>query len=503
MQDKIIAMEETELEVGEKFRLVHELLLSKPSALEREHHSVLSVLYQVVPALDFIPKRLWTKVNEMLRSRTVRRGKKLISQSTINPPCYIILTGTFEIVLKNQEKAAQIGPGSICGDYYILNEKRWRPANVVAVENSSVAEFSANSLHQLILEENSSQQFKSLISFLKDAVPEYELLSRHSQERLARFFKERTFYPGQLLIKEGTAANSAFLIREGVCDIISFNTPLIPSKLFQPTRTTLKVERTKVRRAASHKMNGYMCKSTTMYQFNSAASKNWVGDDIILGESSYRYSAVARTKVVGLEIARENLKKLTPELARNLEENARAKKAVQSVRKSKLERNLTDIYNMNPKFISEDRFRASGNEMKGEHGRRETRSEQRTKRPLSKANNSFHAQFNIGPKLSSSFALAALKPRKRVLKVASLFSTRTQRLRPIFYHRPVVTEYEECLRRMSSMHATQVFSRSALNKREDLSDIRIDVADRKFMSYSSAKKKSNKTDLLNNHNIIH
>jgi CRP-like cAMP-binding protein len=423
-------MEKIESEVNEKLRIVHEVLEGKSLMLEREHHLVLETLYQVVPDLDFIPKRLWIRVNEMLKLKVIHKGKKLIHRSVISPPCYIILTGGFEVIYKNQEQTPKLAPGSICGDYYILNGKRWRPANVVAIEESSVAEFSANTLHQLILEENSNQQFRALISFLKDTIPEYELLSRHSQERLAQFFKERTFYPGQLLINEGAMASSAYLISEGVCDVVSFNTPLIPSKLYQPTRTTLRVER--VRRSVSQKMNGYMCRSTTMYQFNSAATKNWVGDDIILGIEKYQYSVIARTKVVALEIVKDNLKKLTPKMMENLQYNAKVKMTIQSVRKSKLEMNLTRIYNMNPKFISDEGERCKARNIK---------SEQRTNR--TKTNKSFYTQSSTTTRCNDSFT--AFKPQKRILKAASLFNTRRQQLIPVYYHRPVMTEHKKHL----------------------------------------------------------
>jgi len=444
-------MEKIELEVDEKLRLVHETLENKPLVLKREHHLALEMVYQLVPELDFIPRRLWIKVNEMLKLRIIHKGKKLIHHSTVSPPCYIILTGAFEVVYKNQEQTNRLVPGSICGDYYILNYKRWKPADVVAIEESSVVEFSANTLYQLILEENSNQQFRALINFLNSAILEYELLSRHSQERLARFFKERTFYPNQLLIKEGTIANSAYLISEGICDVVSFNTPLIISKLYQPTRNALKIER--ARRPVSQKMNGYMCRSTTMYQFNLVTRKNWVGDDIILGVENYQYSVIARTKVVALEIIKDDLKKLTPKMIENLKENAKAKMTIQSVRKSKLEMNLTKIYNMNPKFITNEEEYYKPRTMK---------SEQRTKR--SKTNKLFCTQSNIATRFNDSFDLIAFRPQKRVLRAASLFGTRRRQLRPVYYHKPVITEHARYLQEMSDMHLIQVVNKDFLKE---------------------------------------
>ena len=202
-------MDSQESELIQSLKLIHEVLENKPSVLKREHHSKLEALYYLVPGLDFIPKRLWTKVNEMLQLKTIRKGKNLINYTMMNPPCYIILTGTLEMSMKYQTETTQIKPGDTFGDYYLFNDKRWRASNVSAIEDSSVAEFPSESLYKLIVEENSNQQFRLLINFLKDSIIGFEFLSRHSQERLARFFRERTFYPGQLLFKEQTPSISA------------------------------------------------------------------------------------------------------------------------------------------------------------------------------------------------------------------------------------------------------------------------------------------------------
>ena len=106
----------------------------------------------MIPGLDFIPKRLWIKINDMLELKIIPKGKKLINQSTVNPPCYVILTGVFELKQKYQDQAVQLLPGDICGDYYAFNDKRWKPARVIAIEDSSVAEFSSSSLQKLLLE---------------------------------------------------------------------------------------------------------------------------------------------------------------------------------------------------------------------------------------------------------------------------------------------------------------------------------------------------------------
>ena len=415
-------MQEAELYI--RLREIKQVLEEKPKILETEHHQVLKALYTMIPTLDFIPKRLWNKVNEMLRFKVIPKGKRLINQTIINPPCYIILTGAFELTLKNQDQPTSLSPGDICGDYYSFNDKRWKPANVVATEESSVAEFSSNALQQLILEENSNTQFKALIAFLKDAIPRFEFLSRHSQERLARFFRERTFYPSQLLIKEGTPAVSAFLLREGTCMIISFNTPLISSKLHEATRTSLKIKRSSLKASSCKQMNGYMCRSTNMYQFKTAVGKSWIGDDILLDMETYQYSVIAKTKVTGLEILKENLAKLPPGLLEIIITNAKAKVTAYELRKDKLEKSLTNIYNMNPKYNTKNKERIIRSKSINKHSI--------MKSPLKKPVEAKKSEHSLSP----------LRQEKKYLRMASLYRQHkdVKKLRPVFYQKSQIFE---------------------------------------------------------------
>eukprot|EP00826_Nyctotherus_ovalis_P010183 TRINITY_DN12706_c0_g4_i3.p1 TRINITY_DN12706_c0_g4~~TRINITY_DN12706_c0_g4_i3.p1 ORF type:complete len:499 (+),score=96.68 TRINITY_DN12706_c0_g4_i3:116-1498(+) len=422
-------MEANESELCVRLREVRQVLEERPNILENEHHQKLKALYTMVPGVDFIPKRLWNKVNEMLLLKVIPKGRRLIKQTMMNPPCYVVLTGALELTLKNQDQATQLFPGDTCGDYHVFTDKYWKPATVTAMEESSVAEFSSDALQRLILEENSNAQFKALMAFLKDAIPRYEFLSRHSQERLARFFRERTFYPSQLLIKEGTPAVSAFLLKEGTCTIVSFNTPLISSKLHEATRTSLDISRSPLKLSNSKRLNGYMCKSTNMYQFNIATGKSWVGDDILFGIETYQYSVIAKTKVIGLEIIKENLAKLPPGLLEIITTNAKAKTAVYGQRKERLERSLTNIYNMNPKYT-----------LKSNEKLVRAKSIQKTAassviKPLRKEPASVNARVN------ECFMSPIRQERKR-MRIASLYKQHRQvkKLCPMFYQKSQIFE---------------------------------------------------------------
>lgn len=337
---------------------VHDALSrAKTAVAAADPHNIIKILFREVQELDFVPKRLRPRMCTMLGLRTVAKGKRLILRETQRPPCFVILTGKLEVWTQkrgteDEQPAQTLLPGSVCGNFEAFNDRRWKAADVVAVEDSSAAEFSPDALAKLILEENSNSQFKALLDFLQNAIPRFEQLSRHTQERLGRFFKERSLMPGQEVLHEGAAAVSAFLIREGICNILSHKSPLIPDQLRDVGRVALKVDRRTVMSRAKQ-MPGYMSSSTTGYQFQTAGAKEWVGDMAILeGVKEYVYSVVARTKTTVLEISKESMKKFPQGIVGMFVDNAKKKVVWHNMRKSQLEASITKIYNMNPRFQS-------------------------------------------------------------------------------------------------------------------------------------------------------
>jgi len=425
-------------------QLIRDLLEKKKEAFNREQQRVLRMLYSEVPGLDFIPKRLWDKVSDMLRLQEVKKGKRLIKHTDTNLSCYVVLTGLFEIRAKNHEETVGLEPGMICGDFHNFTGKHWKSVDVVALENSFVAEFSPDPLYKLILEENSNSQFKALITFLTESIPSFSSLTRHSQERLAGFFKERNFAPRQLLIKENSPANTLYLIREGMCNVVSFNSPLVYSKLFE--RNQIDLRAVKMLKQTKSRTKGYMCRSTNIYQYNMIGPRNWIGDEAILNAENFRYSVIAKTYVTALEIALENLLKLPKMIIDKLEQVARAKDKIFEKRKLSLELNLTNIYNMNPEFALKKNEKLWGKE--------------KSLVPLNSSENKKTRVVNSSIKLRADL-FAVLKPRRKVLSSASLFNSSgdDKRILPIIFKKSLIADQlklmkispSKCMNKKTSM----------------------------------------------------
>mmetsp|Transcript_396 Transcript_396/g.435 ORF Transcript_396/g.435 Transcript_396/m.435 type:complete len:121 (+) Transcript_396:452-814(+) len=115
---------------------------------------------------------------------------------------------------------------------------------------------------------NSSEQHKQLISFLNGSIPGFDRLSTVSRDKIARCLTERTFMAGSRLIQENpddlspTNSNSAFIIKEGECVLMSQKNPALISftaegKIIQKKNFMLQFD--------NLNKKGYMSKTTNTF----------------------------------------------------------------------------------------------------------------------------------------------------------------------------------------------------------------------------------------------
>lgn len=338
---------------------------------DEEIQAIKQNLYHI-PQLEFFPKNLWNQLVPKLVLKEIGLEDKLIAREEVQVPCCIILKGAFEIrdpqKIQTEGKAEdtipKLLPGSICGNFQALSDKRWKPVDVVAIEdNSSAAIFSADALISLMNEENSNAQFKALLAFLIEAITTFDQLSGHFRERLCRFFKERVFLPGFEIIQEGATPTSAFLVKEGECAIMSRQNPVyyqlqkkqeLENRQLQsqPVQQGFMNKSISSQLTAAKTLRGYMSLSVNTFQLRTVNEKEWFGEEVLLMESNpnikFEYSVVSKTKVVALEIAKENLKKFPANLLEWFRKNAKDKMAWHKKRKDELANSIGKIYHMDP-----------------------------------------------------------------------------------------------------------------------------------------------------------
>jgi len=306
----------------------------------------------------------------MLVLKEVKNGQKLISRDDSNPPCAIILTGKFQFITKGGDQSEIEGnniieAGGVCGNFAAFNGKRWKPGDIISLEDcSTAAVFETAGLQKLLAAENSNIQFKALLAFLTESIPRFDNLSGHLKERLSHFFKEVVFLPGKEIITEGNAPSCAYLIKEGTCTIMSRQNPIYHPAIEKyikvppdPKVTTTpacgsvyKAVNTVLSPAKTHR--GYMSLSTNIYQLRTISEREWFGEETLLMDEmptfKYEYSVLARTKVIALEISRENMKKFPRDLLEWFKGNAYNKTAWHNERKIELAESIGKIYHMDP-----------------------------------------------------------------------------------------------------------------------------------------------------------
>lgn len=112
------------------------------------------------------------------------------------------------------------------GNSYVLTGLRWRPCYVVSSRNEThVLEMKVSQVDKLLQKINNSESHKALIAFLSKNIVGFDKISAVARDKVARCTVEKVFYPGSILIKEGTEHNFAYIIQEGDCILKSTKDP--------------------------------------------------------------------------------------------------------------------------------------------------------------------------------------------------------------------------------------------------------------------------------------
>ena len=349
---------------------VRAVLKVRGEKLSEEQYQTVKQIFHYVPTLDFVPKALWIPLSQMLKLKEIPKDEKLLIREITDPPCCIILSGKFRISLNNNpidenSEKMMLEPGMTCGNFQCFSRKHWQPMDVTSIEEvSTAAVFNSKDLEKLLAVENSNAQFKSLLAFLTEAVPGFEQLSGHSKERLCRFFKEVTYLQNKEIIKEGLSPASAYIIKEGICSMMSKQNPLFynPMKktVYKPSEineskypSSYSLER-KVNNTLSsaRTLRGNMSLSVNISKLTSIGEKEWIGEEILIMDETpdycYDYSVIAKTKVVLLEISKDKIKKFPIEILDWFKRSAHYKLEWIKERKFTLSKSVKKIYKMDP-----------------------------------------------------------------------------------------------------------------------------------------------------------
>jgi len=308
---------------------------------------MIKIMLQDIAQMNFISKASWIHLANSLALKEVNEGEKLISKNDLRPPYCIILTGKF-LQLPNQI----LHPGDTCGNFNVQ-------VDIVSMEQvSTAAVFSQQVFEELKVMESVTIKMKALISFLEEGIAGFSDLNNYTKEKLVKCFKEVTFLPNTLIIKEGSVVSNAYLIKEGTCSIVSLhnlNGFTQPSKEVKGVRCSFYKDINN-KLSLVKTLRGYMSLSTNLYQLRTIGHKEWIGEEMLdKVDFKYECSVITKTAVTALKISRASLKKFPWMIVEWFKNNGKSKLEWQDQRKKELKKSILKIEHLQPssEFVEE------------------------------------------------------------------------------------------------------------------------------------------------------
>ncbi|CDW85500.1 UNKNOWN [Stylonychia lemnae] len=231
---------------------------------------------------------------------------------------------------KKNEDVKQIQIGDCFGQYYSLTGSKWRPSFVLVIKDETmILRAPVTKIDQILNKINSSEQHKQLLSFLADTIFGFDKISAAAKDKIARCFNEKQFYPGQKLIREGDIHNTAYIIKEGDCVLMSNQNPS-DIRFNEEGKPVPKILKGLATLKQDQKKKGYMSKTTNTFQFGVKGKGQWVGEDILIlngQDHPFYFSVVAVGRVNVLEISRlDMVTKLPQQFVKYLEKSSLKRK---------------------------------------------------------------------------------------------------------------------------------------------------------------------------------
>ena len=127
------------------------------------------------------------------------------------------------------------------------------------------------------------------------------------RDRLAGSFRVREYVAGSEIFKEGADCLSSYLIKEGEVRLLKEKSTVetVASENGQGkyVDTSLQCKR------------GFLSDSFSKYQLGEAVTGQWIGDDfVVFSNSTYPYTAIAKSKVICLELQKDDYDTIPDEL---------------------------------------------------------------------------------------------------------------------------------------------------------------------------------------------
>eukprot|EP00808_Paulinella_micropora_P019269 g33609.t1 len=146
-----------------------------------------------------------------MERKEVDDGTEIISQGTHGDLFYINNKGIFDIYVDGT-KVAQKKKGDFFGELALMHDAL-RSATVIAAGKCEVFQIRSDMVRVLVAQ-HSFQETKARLNFLMQ-VPLLQKLSSQQRSYMAEALKERTYLPGEAVVKQGDDGDEFFIVKSG------------------------------------------------------------------------------------------------------------------------------------------------------------------------------------------------------------------------------------------------------------------------------------------------
>lgn len=134
-------------------------------------------MYKQKFLINYFKYKKMTEINESKNEIKEKKEEKEVKERNINPEKYLNI--------KNL-----VTPYTCFGDYSKLENKRYRPINIIALEPSDVLVIPSNLLMKIIDEISTNTQFKEQTEFIVHSTPGLSRLGNLFKERISSSFRQ-------------------------------------------------------------------------------------------------------------------------------------------------------------------------------------------------------------------------------------------------------------------------------------------------------------------------
>ena len=129
---------------------------------------------------------------------------------------YIVLKGNLQVLVNGQVVATK-GPGDSFGEMALLSNEK-RSADVIAMQTCELATLNRSDYHEIVQAKQNAKMALKLQIFSQN--PLFRCLTDQQRDNFAKCGKIHTYSGGDVVVKQGTAAEDIFIILRGGVKVI-------------------------------------------------------------------------------------------------------------------------------------------------------------------------------------------------------------------------------------------------------------------------------------------